>query len=47
MHHFDVAKFGADFGYTIDGGKLGEINYECFNAAQCRVKVVVNPSEST
>ena len=40
MHHFDVQKFGADMGYTIDGGKLGEINYECFNAAQCRVKVV-------
>ncbi len=37
--HFDVAKFGADFGYTVDGGKLGEINYECFNAAQ--VKVIV------
>lgn len=38
--HFDVASFGADFGYTIDGGKLGEINYECFNAAQARVHVV-------
>lgn len=40
MHHFDVKRFGADLGYTIDGGKLGEINYECFNAAQCRVHVV-------
>lgn len=31
--HFDVAKFGADFGYTVDGGELGEIEYENFNAA--------------
>ena len=38
--HFDVEAFGADFGYTVDGGKLGEINYECFNAAECRVHIV-------
>lgn len=31
--HFDVAKFGADYGYTVDGGALGEIEYENFNAA--------------
>ncbi|MBP5210198.1 MAG: peptidase T [Clostridia bacterium] len=31
--HFDVAAFGADFGYTVDGGELGEIEYENFNAA--------------
>lgn len=40
MNHFDVKKFGADLGYTVDGGKLGEINYECFNAAACKVRVV-------
>ena len=30
---FDVAKFGADFGYTVDGGELGGMEYENFNAA--------------
>ncbi|MGI6151327.1 MAG: peptidase T [Christensenellales bacterium] len=37
--HFDVARFGADFAYTIDGGKLGEIEYENFNAASAKVTV--------
>lgn len=32
-HKFDVAAFGADFAYTIDGGPLGELQYESFNAA--------------
>ena len=36
---FDVAGFGADFGYTVDGGALGELEYECFNAASCVVQV--------
>ena len=36
--HFDVAKFGADYGYTVDGGSLGEIEYENFNAASAVVK---------
>lgn len=36
---FDVAAFAADFGYTVDGGTLGEINYECFNAAAAEIKV--------
>jgi len=31
--HFDVAKFGCDFGYTMDGGAIGELEYENFNAA--------------
>lgn len=31
--HFDVAKFGADFAYTVDGGAIGGIEYENFNAA--------------
>ena len=30
---FDVKRFGADYAYTVDGGELGEINYETFNAA--------------
>ncbi len=36
---FDVPAFGADFGYTVDGGALGELEYECFNAASCIVRV--------
>lgn len=36
---FDVEGFGADFAYTVDGGALGELEYECFNAASCRVQV--------
>jgi len=32
--HFDVAAFGADFGYTVDGGGIGELEYENFNAAR-------------
>ena len=36
---FDVKKFAADFGYTVDGGKLGEIEYENFNAASATIAV--------
>lgn len=36
---FDVKRFGADFAYTVDGGKLGEIEYENFNAAAATVTV--------
>lgn len=36
---FDVAGFGADYAYTMDGGTLGEIEYENFNAADARVVV--------
>jgi len=32
--YFDLEKFGCDFAYTVDGGKLGELEYECFNAAE-------------
>ena len=38
-HHFDVEGFHADGAYTIDGGKLGELEYECFNAAEGQVTV--------
>ena len=37
--HFDVRKFGAEFAYTIDGGAVGELEYENFNAAACKIKV--------
>ena len=35
--HFDVAGFGAEYGYTVDGGALGELEYENFNAAGCKL----------
>lgn len=35
--HFDVAAFGADFAYTVDGGAVGELEYETFNAAEATV----------
>ena len=37
--HFDVAGFGAVTAYTVDGGELGEIEYENFNAAAAKVTV--------
>lgn len=36
---FDVEKFGADLGYTLDGGPLGELQYENFNAASAKLTV--------
>ena len=36
-HHFDVAKFGCQFDYTMDGGEIGELEYENFNAAGAKV----------
>ena len=38
-HHFDVEKFGCEWGYTIDGGDLGELEYENFNAAGAKVLI--------
>ncbi|MGI6040549.1 MAG: peptidase T [Clostridiales bacterium] len=37
--HFDVAGFGADFAFTVDGGPIGEIEYENFNAASAQVVI--------
>ena len=37
--HFDVAKFGADFAYTMDGGARGELEYESFHAADAFVRI--------
>ncbi|MBR5432747.1 MAG: peptidase T [Bacteroidales bacterium] len=36
---FDVAKFDADYGYTMDGGELGELEFENFNAAAATIKI--------
>ncbi len=36
---FDVAAFGADFAYTVDGGMEGELEYENFNAASARIDI--------
>ena len=37
--NFRVDRFGADYAYTVDGGRLGELEYENFNAASCKVTV--------
>jgi tripeptide aminopeptidase len=36
---FDVAAFGADYAYTVDGGEIGELEYENFNAAAAVIKI--------
>ncbi|MDX1327508.1 MAG: peptidase T [Arenibacter sp.] len=38
-HKFDVAAFGADWAYTMDGSQIGELEYENFNAAGVKVKI--------
>lgn len=37
--YFDIDRFGADFAYTIDGGPLGELEYETFNAAVAHIDI--------
>jgi len=37
--HFDVKKFGADFAFTLDGGEIGELEFENFNAAGAKIKI--------
>ncbi len=39
VDNFDVKKFGADYAYTVDGGPIGELEYENFNAASATVKI--------
>jgi tripeptide aminopeptidase len=39
VDHFDVEKFGADFAYTVDGGEVGGVEYENFNAAGAEVTI--------
>jgi tripeptide aminopeptidase len=36
---FDVEKFGCNWAYTVDGGKMGTLEYECFNAAEATVTI--------
>ena len=36
---FDVKKFGADYGYTMDGGEIGELEFENFNAASAKIHI--------
>lgn len=38
-HHFDVDRFGCEWAYTIDGGDLGELEFENFNAASAKVLI--------
>lgn len=47
--HFNVEQFGADYAYTVDGGRLGELEYENFNAAGAKVWIhgrSVHPGEA-
>lgn len=37
--YFNVEKFGADFAYTVDGGPIGELEYENFNAATAKISI--------
>ena len=48
VDHFDIAGFGAHFAYTVDGGRLGDMSDETFNAAGAKLKasgVSVHPGE--
>ena len=38
-HHFNVEKFGCDWAYTIDGGDLGDLEFENFNAASAKIAI--------
>ena len=38
-HHFDVEKFGCEWAYTMDGGDLGDLEFENFNAASAKVSI--------
>lgn len=47
--YFDIERFGADYAYTVDGGKIGELSYENFNAASCKITVLganIHPGEA-
>lgn len=49
VDYFDVKRFGADYAYTVDGGGIGELEYENFNAAAAKVEikgVTVHPGEA-
>ncbi len=38
-HYFDVEKFGCEWGYTMDGGDVGELEFENFNAASAKINI--------
>ena len=38
-HHFDVEKFGCEWAYTMDGGDVGELEFENFNAASAKIRI--------
>lgn len=38
-HHFDVERFGCEWAYTVDGGDLGDLEYENFNAASAKISI--------
>ncbi|MBR1548941.1 MAG: peptidase T [Prevotella sp.] len=38
-HHFDVERFGCQWAYTMDGGELGELEFENFNAASAKISI--------
>ena len=38
-HHFDVEKFGCEWAYTMDGGDVGELEFENFNAASAKITI--------
>ena len=38
-HHFDVEKFGCEWAYTMDGGDVGELEFENFNAASAKILI--------
>ena len=38
-HHFDVKKFGCEWAYTMDGGDIGDLEYENFNAASAKIHI--------
>lgn len=39
VEYFDIKGFGADYAYTVDGGELGDMSYECFHAAGAQLTV--------
>ncbi len=39
VDHFDVKRFGADYAYTLDGGAVGELEFENFNAASAKITI--------
>ncbi len=39
VENFDVKEFGADYAYTMDGGAIGELEYENFNAASAKIEI--------